>query len=139
MAARLPEMRDDGFTLIEVLVAFVITMLALGLVYEGVTSGLQATRVSMRMQEAISRAQSHLAAVGHGMKVMTTTQNGDDGSGFHWRVNMTPVETSSGSTPTMTLYRVEVSISWPDANSEKSMRDVTLTTYRLGAATGASR
>ncbi|WP_373319857.1 type II secretion system protein, partial [Kozakia baliensis] len=49
MAARLPEMRDDGFTLIEVLVAFVITMLALGLVYEGVTSGLQATRVSVRM------------------------------------------------------------------------------------------
>jgi len=134
-----PTADERGFTLVEVLVAFVIAMLALGMAYEGISTGLNATRLSMRTQEALSRAQSHLAAVGSGMAVRTTVQQGDDGSGFRWRLRITPLQTASRGekSPSLTLYLVEVDIAWPDAAVESGLHTVTLTTQRLGSTQGS--
>src|ERR1700712_52884 len=86
--------RDAGFTLLEVLVAFVIAALALGVLFQGAMEGLGAVHLADRTTEALSRARSHLAAVGHGIPLRTQTQQGEDGSGFSWSLAIRPLESA---------------------------------------------
>lgn len=120
---------EAGFTLIEVLIAFIIVMLSLGVLYRGMLDGVGATHLANATHEALSRAQSHMAAIGHGMRLGTYEQSGEDGSGFRWRVVMTPQQNAAG----MVLYHVAVTESWPDPVTASGRRALTLTTLRLGA------
>lgn len=119
---------EAGFTLIEVLIAFIIVMLSLGVLYRGMLDGVGATHLANATHEALSRAQSHMAAIGHGMRLGAYVQSGDDGSGFHWRVVMTPRQSAASRV----LYHVAVTESWPDPMTASGRRALTLTTLRLG-------
>jgi general secretion pathway protein I len=127
-----------GFTLLEVLVAFVIAALAFGALFRSIASGLQNVSVSGDYAQALSRARSHLAAVGHGLAIAPTAQNGDDGSGFRWSLRIAPAATAAailqpadarGASPRITLYAVEVTETWRSGPSERSLR---LVTERVG-------
>ncbi|MCQ8279333.1 prepilin-type N-terminal cleavage/methylation domain-containing protein [Acetobacteraceae bacterium KSS8] len=127
-----------GFTLLEVLVAFVIAALALGALFGGALGGLRAEHTADRMQEALSRARSHLATVGHGVALRPATEEGEDGSGFRWRIAITPAETSAAQTGAasatrLALYHVVVTEFWPQEGGERS---IVLRTERLGTAAG---
>ena len=150
-AAR-PAARDAGFTLLEVLVAFVIAALALGVLFEGAVEGIRSTRIADRTQEALSRAQSHLATIGHGTPLRAQTQEGEDGHGYHWRLHIAPlqsttigsssnhggVQTLSSQSPLAVLYSVQLTESWSDeASAGDHTRAVTLSTERLGQQPGA--
>ncbi len=80
--------RDAGFTLLEVLVAFVIAALAMGALFGGTVSGLDATSVAARYDEAISLARSHLASIGHGAAVAVQETSGAEGEGFTWHLRV---------------------------------------------------
>jgi general secretion pathway protein I len=139
-------MRDDrGFTLIEVLVAFTIASLALVALFRVAGGGLSASREAGRYEEAISRAQSHLAGLGYDLRPIDGELNGDDGAGYHWRLAVTPVaraaagrpgkpdeddETEQPTAPAgLTLFAVTVGIAWTE---EGRRREVVLHTQRLG-------
>ena len=133
---RPPPADDAGFTLLEVLVAFVIAALALGVLFEGAVEGLRSTRVSDRTEEALTRARSHLATVGHGVALRPTTQEGEDGTSFHWSLRIVPEQSAAGSggpqAPRLVLYAVQVTETWPDGSSGDGTRAVVLRTERLG-------
>ncbi len=129
--------RDDGFTLLEVLVAFAIAALALGVLFEGAVGGLRSTRVADRTEEALSRAQSHLAAVGQGMPLGPGTQEGDDGGGYHWSVRIRPLRSAVSTSARIVLYAVQVTESWSaGGGGADTTRSVMLRTERLGVAHG---
>ncbi len=131
-----PPADDAGFTLLEVLVAFVIAALALGVLFEGAVEGLRSTRVADRTEEALTRARSHLATIGHGVTLRPTTQEGEDGTSFHWSLRIVPEGSAAGGggpqAPRLVLYAVQVTESWPDAGSGDGTRAVVLRTERLG-------
>ena len=127
-----PKRNDDGFTLIEVLIALMIVALSLGALYEGMLGGVTAGHVTAATREALSRAQSHMEAIGHGMTPGAYTQSGEDGHHFHWRITMTPMESNGHAT----LYHVRVTESWPDAMTATGERSVTLTSLRTGPTGG---
>ena len=123
--------QDAGFTLLEVLVAFVIAALALGVLFQGSIGGLRSARISGQYQEALSRARSHLAAVGHGSRLVAGEQQGDDGRGFLWRVRTAPagrVPMARGDAatvargPVATLFNVAVTVSWRDGEAVRAVR-----------------
>jgi general secretion pathway protein I len=129
-----------GFTLLEVVVALAIAGLALVALFQAGSTGLFAVDTSTRAEEAVERAQSHLAAVGRGVALAAGQFTGDDGGGYHWRLSVAPMATRQVpapdgiSTTTMTLYNVAVEISWRDLGRERA---VVLKTLRLGTtATG---
>jgi general secretion pathway protein I len=130
--------RERGFTMLEVLVAFVIAALALGALYQGAIGGLFATSVAGRTDEAITRAQSHLAVLGRGMTLVPGETDGDDGGGYRWRLSIRPgltVPVAAGDAavqarkPRAAVYDVSVWISWPGRGGDT--REVRLDSARL--------
>ena len=131
--------QEQGFTLLEVLVAVAIAGLAIIGLFQAGSGGLFAADTAARAEEAIQRAQSHLTAVGRNAALVQGEFTDDDGGGYRWRLRVRPVATRQGLAPdgtsavTATLYDVEVAILWPGRKGERS---VVLRTLRLGTATG---
>ncbi len=135
--------REAGFTLLEVLVAFVIALIAVVVLYRGATDGLLTTRIADRYQEAVSRARSHLDEICAAAPLRPMETSGDDGGGFRWRLRIRQVGQAligapggaaplTGTPPArIGLYAVDVAISWPRTGPA---RTVQLDTECLGTA-----
>ena len=127
--------RSSGFTLLEVLVALAIASVALVGLFQAGSGGLFAVDTAVRAEEAVQRAESHLAAVGRDAALVQGEFTNDDGDGYRWRLRVQPVATrpmltAQGNTPaTATLFEVEVAISWPGRAGDRS---VVLKTLRTG-------
>src|SRR4051794_41784738 len=77
--------RGRGLTLLEVVVALAIASLALVGMFRAGSGGLFASDTAARVDEAIERAQSHLAAFGRPGAVAPGELAGGDGGGFSSR------------------------------------------------------
>ncbi len=133
--ASLPRKRRDdaGFVLLEVVIAFVIAALALGILYQAALAGLHATRTAARYEQALSRARSRLVIAEHGSPLIAGDMQGDDGGGFRWHLHVTPIDAASvrpfdpagqhrAPDFQLTLYAVSVWVSWDDFGTERSVR-----------------
>ena len=132
VARRDPGQRHQGFTLLEVMVALVIAAFSLGLMYNAVSSSLTGVHIAGRYAEALSRARSHLAAIGQDPALVIGHHDGDDGGGFIWHLSVEPIPGERGPEG-MTVYGCIVSISWQDGTVP---RVVTLETRRIGLVKG---
>ena len=145
-----PRRSEAGFTLLEVLVAFVIAALALGVMFDGMLGGMRAAAVASHTQEALAIARSRLAgaaAAVRGGPVPGPVAQGDDGHGFHWTVQVAAAGSAtlarannllggSQRAPTATLYRITVAVAWASDGAPRSVRlDGAATT--LQPSTGA--
>jgi general secretion pathway protein I len=135
--------RDAGFTLLEVIVAFAISALAVGILYEGASGGLMATGSAAKMVEAISLAKSHLAAIGHGDAIAQQDSSGVDGDGFDWHLHIRPIASremnlsdsdraNATRETSAVLYDVTVPESWTQGGHT---RQVAIGTHRLDMRT----
>jgi general secretion pathway protein I len=127
---------ERGFTLLEVLIAFTIAALALGLLFRAASGGLLSVEAAGRYQEAVSRARSHMAAIGGDAALAPGESDGDDGGGFHWHLRIAQEGRAQASTsgptigpPPAVLYAVVVSIAWHDAGKD---RQFVLRSERMG-------
>lgn len=136
-----PGAAEAGFTLLEVVVAVAIAGLALVGMFQAGSGGLFAVDTAARAEEALQRAQSHLAAVGRDAALVEGDTSGSDGGGYRWRLQVQPAAQrqgvgADGVTPQNTvLYSVEVAVSW---QSRGHRRAVVLQTLRLGAGGSGS-
>jgi general secretion pathway protein I len=126
--------------LLEVLIAFVIAALALGVLFHAGTSGLRLALFTSRHEEAVARAQSHLAVAVHAVPLAAGDWHGDDGGGYVWHLNVAPIATTSIHTVSalsrrgspyqgLTLWSVSVRIGWRDGSG---LRQVRLATEQVG-------
>jgi general secretion pathway protein I len=134
-----------GFTLLEVMIALAIAALALVGLFRAGSDGIFATDTAARTEEAIERAQSHLAAFGRVGLIAAGELAGDDGGGYHWRLRATPIaERPAAAQPVgvgaqqrvgepLVLYDIEITISWRGGRRNQS---VTLQTRRLVTTSG---
>src|SRR5260370_4680943 len=80
-----------GFTLLEIVVALAIMGLALVGLFRAGSGGVLAVDAAGHVNEAIERAQSHLAAIGRIAAITPGETEGDDGGGYGWRVRARPL------------------------------------------------
>jgi general secretion pathway protein I len=122
-----------GFTLLEIIVALAIAGLALVGLFRAGSDGMLAVDTAGHVTEATERAQSHLAALGRVAAITTGETEGDDGGGYHWQVRARPLAAwpagSGAASTTVTLFEVEVSISWKAGGRSRS---AVLSSLRLG-------
>lgn len=135
-----------GFSLLEVLVAFVILSLILGVSMRIFSGGLRNARNVDEYQQAMLLAQSRLATVGIETPLKSGESFGEYESGHRWFVRIRPywepqMQISGQTTQTaqpvplmpVSLLLVEVEVQWGDAEKP---RLATLATLRL--ASGAA-
>lgn len=131
-----------GLTLIEVLVAFVVLALTLGVILQIFSGGLRNARLSDAYTRALLLAESRLEAVGAEQPVVPGETAGQLGEDLRWLVRIQPWAgtaadplavsgPSGGGQPARLLYEVQVQVVWQAGGRERSIR---LTSLRLGDA-----
>ena len=126
-----------GFTLMEILVAFVVLAAAVGILYRTFSTGLRNVDAVAGYSEAISIAESRITALG----LEQTLQEGDESGTsedrrFSWQVSVKPY-TPPGSAPEQAggfvaphqLLRATVTVTWNESGDQK--RTVELSTVRM--------
>ncbi len=122
---------SGGFTLIEVLVAFAVLAVSLGVVFQIFSTGTRASRAAEAYTHATLLAESKLAAVGVEEPLEEGERTGEFDNGFRWRLAVRPyrLDGQEGDGPASLLaYEIGVTVLWDGAGGLKS---VSLTPRRL--------
>ena len=125
---------DEGFTLVEVLVAFAVlavTMIALVNIFG---TGFRGIAAAESKTLALRLAQSKLAEVASTWQLQTGEQSGRFDDKYAWRLRVTPYVAagSPGGTRRLAANWVEVEVSWA-SRSRRRQRSLTLTTLKTQA------
>jgi general secretion pathway protein I len=115
---------QSGFTLLEVVVAFVVLSLVLTVVFEIFSTWLSRTSSLSEQSQALAIAQSRLAAVGLEEAVKEGEAAGEsEDRRFRWRLRVERYgERADPSSPlqsTYSLYRAESSVAWVGADGKE--------------------
>ncbi len=122
---------SGGFTLLEVLVAFAVLAVSLGVLFQIFSTGTRASRAAEAYTHATLLAESKLAAVGIEEPLDEGERTGEFDNGFDWRVAVRPYRPDGQEADgprSLLAYEVGVTVSWNGGGGEKS---VPLTTLRL--------
>jgi len=123
--------RQSGYTLIEVLVAFMILALALTVLLRIFSGGLRNVSVSSDYAIATLIAESQLAAAGIDIPLRPGETSGTEGERFEWTVNVQDYQPWPGyrsAAKGLDAYSVTVTVEWPHGDNTRS---VGLSTVRL--------
>jgi general secretion pathway protein I len=121
--------RQAGFSLLEVVVAFAILALSLGLLMRVFSQALNTTALSGTYSRAATLAEASLSSVGVDIPLEQGNYSGDPEEGLSWSVSIEPYElTDQDWVPPMEVFRVTAVVSWDSATGR---RQVALTSLRL--------
>jgi general secretion pathway protein I len=120
----------QGFTLIEVLVAFTILVLSIGALMPGFSLGFASIRAGTDTLRGLAYAQSLIDGTGHrGVITQGDFQDRLDNGRFETRLEVHPYGEESGQGSK--LYTVKATVSWKDGRAN---RNVTISTLRFAEA-----
>lgn len=133
--------RQRGFSLLEVLVAFTILALSLGVLMQIFSGSLRNTELSHDQAQAVALAQSLLASAGVEAPLAAGESAGTLDDRFNWALLATPMQLDplageSGAKPlaALELWEITARVAWGGGSSGAPVRDVTLTSLRIQAA-----
>lgn len=140
MACRTDMRRATGFSLLEVLVAFIIVALVVTALFRLFGGALGNASAADEWTRAMLVAESRLAIVAATQPLQETTAAGTESDGrIAWRALVAPyvppdanpdLESASDLMPTR-LFRVTIDVRFPGANGQE--RTLTLSTVKIGA------
>lgn len=120
---------EDGFTLVEVVVALAILALTLSVLFGVTSEGLRRTEHARRLAEAGSLAQSLLARVGveHPLRVGETS--GEFPRAFRWHLRIAPhADQPARDLRVVDAFAISIQVLWNDGEE----REVALSSVRVG-------
>ena len=125
--------KQQGFSLLEILIAFSILALSLGILLKIFSAGVNTAVVAEDYTAAIQIAESLMAKTGVETPLLPDQSSGVDNEKYHWLVEVSPfVFNPENVDPTAiraVLYKVKVIVNWGDDNTND--RQVELTTLKL--------
>ncbi len=122
-----------GFSLLEILVAFSILSIMLGILLKIFSGGVRVAEITGNYAEAVQIAESLLATVGIEEDLAEGEQHGESNGIYSWRIDtrvFTPdVDAWDPDSAPVIPYRIDITVSWPSGNTQRSF---TLSSLRLG-------
>lgn len=133
-----------GFSLLEILVAFTLLALAMGILMQIFSRGVNGAGLADKYAKATMMAESKLAAVGVENILQAGETTGKFNDDFQWRLSVTPYVEPVAKDATINpadiealmatrLYEVALTVSFQSDDSRE--RQVTLNTLLIGAKT----
>lgn len=134
-----PERRNRGYTLVEVLVAFLILALALTVLLRIFSGGLRSVSVSSDYAEAVMIAETRLAMAGLDERLIPGETSGTESGRFQWTRQVAEYRPSSeyeSVTRDANGFHVTVTVSWPNGARQRS---IDVSTVKLANSEGLVR
>ncbi len=125
---------QQGFSLIEILVAFVILAMSLSVIFRIFSGGLRNVALSEDYARAVLVAESQLSAIGVSEPLQSGVTSGEWGERFNWQrviKRYQPWEQDRELDAPLLGYRVTVKVDWEHAGRS---RQITLNSVRLKQA-----
>jgi general secretion pathway protein I len=123
---------EDGFTLMETIVALVIFVACYLLIHEGLSLGWRGVRLAQSEMAALQVAQSRLAAAGLDEPLAEGTREGI-ADGYPWTMDVRRREEAQAAAASpLAAFWVTVAVPWRDGFAGRT-RSVELTTLKLVA------
>ncbi len=119
-----------GFSLIEVLVAFLVLSMALGVLLNINSLAMRSTRTAEAHQHALQLAESKLAELVAEPVLERGRQQGTFAGGYEWRTEVEEFafpQASAATVYSVMPYRVAVTVTW----GERAAQKIKLTSVRL--------
>jgi general secretion pathway protein I len=126
--------RQQGYSLIEVLVAFTILAMALTVLLRIFSAGLRNVDASSEYARALSIAEAELAVPGILEPLQPGITQGEEDGGYRWVRDVAefrPIDGPDYAGTPAPPYLVTVEVTWPANQGERTIR---LETIRVGAA-----
>ena len=125
--------KQQGFSLLEILIAFSILALSLGILLKIFSAGVNTAVVAEDYTAAVQIAESLMAKTGVETPLQPGQDSGLENEKYHWLVEVSPFvfnpENVDATTIKAVLFKVKVIVSWGDDNAND--RQVELTTLKL--------
>ena len=125
--------KNSGFSLLEMLVAFSIFSLSIGVLLRIFSLGVTTASVAEHYTVAVQIAESLLAETGTTEKLKLGEQQGQKNDYYHWKIKIIPakldINAELAESVTIIPVQIDVMVSW-QTRHEKS-RTVQLTTIKL--------
>ena len=118
-----------GFSLLEVLVAFSILSISLGVLYQVFSSSLRNSALGADYSRAIIIAESQLALVMENVPLKEMSDQGEIDERYQWQVEVSRYQEDGEQEGRFAPYQVTSTVSWRDGMRQKEYQ---LTTLRLG-------
>jgi general secretion pathway protein I len=129
--------KQKGFSLLEILIAFTILALSLGILLKIFSAGVNTAVVAEDYTAAVQIAESLMAKTGVETSLQAGQDSGLENEKYHWLVEVSPFafnpENVDATAITAVLFKVKVIVSWGDDNADG--RQVELTTLKLSNKT----
>ncbi len=125
--------RNQGFTLLEIMVAMAILGIGLVVIIELFSGGLRLARISEEYTTAAGYARMKMEETSLAKSLEEGIQEGEFDSFYRWqvevkKVDLLPPEKETSYQPPVALYRVRIAVFWKSGMRE---RTASLETYRL--------
>lgn len=131
--------RNEGFSLLEILVAFTLLAVAMGVLMQIFSSGVNGATLADRYAKATMYAESKLAGVGVESELKESAVSGKFDDDFSWALLVRPYQDPFAKDQSVVefeklmptqLYEVELKVSF--TADDRRERAVSLSTLRLG-------
>ncbi len=134
------ESHQAGFSLLEILVAFAVLALTLGVLLRIFGGGTRTAATVDEYTRALTLGESLLTTVGVTIPLQPGETEGDIDEHYHWRLQIDPypvspelLVTEARVPPPIQPWWLELSIEWGDADERRSFHLQTLRTQRTEA------
>ena len=134
----------SGFTLLEVLLAFVIFALSFATVLEILSGSMRSSVRAREYSEAALVAQSLIEGVGTEIPLMENNLVGETVDGYRWTIDIIPYQGEADDPRTIELaqmngtllYWVDLRLEWGEGRRERSVRFSTVRSVLEGFQPG---
>jgi general secretion pathway protein I len=125
--------KQNGFSLLEILIAFSILSLSLGILLKIFSAGAATAAIAEDYTSAVQIAESLMAKTGVETLLKPGESTGIENEKYRWLVAVQPFLPSITKTDpkkmSVILYKVKVIVSWGDENEDD--RQIELTSLKL--------
>ncbi|PIV32750.1 MAG: hypothetical protein COS34_11480 [Lysobacterales bacterium CG02_land_8_20_14_3_00_62_12] len=132
--------RQRGFSLLEMLAAFLVFAIGFGVMMEMTSSSLRNARHGAELTEAALWAQSKMDLAGIDEPIQPGSARGEFNRKYRWEMNVTEWQPPGDASPLVDLnaldmYQIELVVHWGDRDHQRTARFVTLRAIQPGPPT----